>query len=813
MNTSVLQQEALNLFDQGIRVFLSDRGTKQGIGAYSKYSSIADRDELVKMCVENPEANLEVIADKRNGLVVLGMGLGQWREKGMTSLWELIQINGSPETLVYQTPDSTRYYLFKADENKLKFEETSGLRLLQDTDSVLVYPSEIDGAQVTRLDEITTIRNLSDWLKPQGTDQVVADNTKPVPQEIESQELASPVELHERILPATLNIQENEPEQVASVKPIPEAELTDQTTNHDPGLTAELPVETVIPDTIDALRLVATDLLDDGKDKDTILAFVLERNKVLGTPVKVDDLVNMVDALDITAVTKVETLAGEDLLFKLAEDTTLFHDDLTEPYFFCNGEAFKAPSKDYGAQLQHRFYKKTGGMPKPKELNNVLNILQSNAKFEGQRISLKNRVTDSDGAFIYDLRDKRYIKTTVEKWEIVPAHPLFRRFNHQQPQVEPVAGGDPWKLFNIIPAAEENQLLVLVYIISLFVPRIAHPVLALYGDKGSAKSFICTVINKLVDPTLTDRVILQKNDRDLIQTVRQKYVTVLDNLSKFSDVVSDILCQVCTGGSISFRKLYTDEGENIAQFRHVVILNSIKLPIVNADLMDRSIILKYYRISPEDRKPEDELWEAFEAARPGILGGIFDTLVKAKAIYPTIRLEKLPRLADFAKWGYAIAEALGQSGDQFIEDFSQNVKRQNQCVAESNVLCEAVTQLMLNQQTLVKSVGDTHKALKAIAGEDAKDATFPKLPHYLKGDLEPLKSALEEKNITFQYLDRTSSGYRILFTKTAAPATSSPSEAEPAKVIPIRNVPDVSNVPEGELPVVEFDEMPEVING
>ena len=49
----------------------------------------------------------------------------------------------------------------------------------------------------------------------------------------------------------------------------------------------------------------------------------------------------------------------------------------------------------------------------------------------------------------------------------------------------------------------------------------------------------------------------------------------------------------------------------------------------------------------------------FEADKPSILGGIFDVLVKAMNIYPTVSLQSFPRMADFAQWGYAIGEALG----------------------------------------------------------------------------------------------------------------------------------------------------------
>lgn len=510
---------------------------------------------------------------------------------------------------------------------------------------------------------------------------------------------------------------------------------------------------------------------------------------------------------------------AKDLLTELANEIVLFHDEKRDPHFFYEGESYKAPSRTVENRIKYKFLQRVGYLPGKKDLKAVMEIRETKARFEGSQVRLGNRVTSDDDAIYYDLHDKRYIKVTPEGWEIIPADfPLYRRFTHMQAQKEPVAGGDPWPLFDFLTIAEENRLLMMVYLISLFIPRIAHPVLAIFGDQGSAKSFLCTAINRLVDPTLTERVIQPKNERDLIQTLRQKYVTVLDNLSKIDNRVSDIFCQVCTGGSISLRQLYTDEGENIAQFRHVVILNSVSLAIANADLMDRSIILKLHRISPEDRKPEQDLWRQFEAARPNILGGIFDTLVKAITLYPELtpeRLPRLPRLADFAKWGYAIAEALGKSGEQFLEDFSQNIKRQNQSVTEQNVLCQSILNLMADQGTYLKSVADTHTKLKHLAGDDHRDETFPKLPHNLRKKLDLIRPTLDEHGITFQFSERTKHGYQVTFTNSNVAADEP--IAAPATPPAPANLSILHGSESGEPGVsasveIELDELPEVVN-
>lgn len=557
------------------------------------------------------------------------------------------------------------------------------------------------------------------------------------------------------------------------------------------------------------------DKLKSGQSKADVLIQAIEMNLQQKEPVSNDDILKQVEELLATLDTE---MSDEDLLKKLADEhIVLFNDDLEEPYFFCGGIPFRAPSKHVVAFIKHRFYLTKKYMPNKVVVKDVFDILESQARFDSPKVRMFNRVGKKDGAFYYDHCNKRFLKINSSGWEMVPAFPLFRRYKHQQAQVEPVSGGDVWEVFNFLTISEGDQLLVLVFLISLFIPGIAHPILAVCGDQGSAKSFLCNILNRLIDPTLTERIIQPKNERDLIQTLRQKYATVLDNISKIDQRVSDILCQVCTGGGVSYRQLYTDEGENIAQFRHVVIINSIMLPIVNADLMDRAIILKLQRIKPENRRPEQDLWHAFNLAQPKILGGIFDIIVKAMAIYPTVKIDKLPRLADFAKWGYAIAEGLGKSGDKFLEDFSNNVKHQNESVAEKNVLCQSIIGLMEDKSNHLNTVSEVHKELKKIVGEDAKDETFPKLPHNMRGQLDLLRSILQEHGITYHYFDRQKTGVKILLSNSSvsgasalAPAVTGTPEASKPELKLLKTVagePGVADVPENEIDTFDFGEV------
>jgi len=262
------------------------------------------------------------------------------------------------------------------------------------------------------------------------------------------------------------------------------------------------------------------------------------------------------------------------------------------------------------------------------------------AEYDSLQITLHNRVAKQNGEFYYDMGDTRSIRTTAEGWEIVKSPILFRRHSHQLPQVDPVRGGNASKIFDFLNVKKNDQLLLLVYIISLFIPGIPHPVFHPWGDYGSAKSFLCAVINLLCDPTSVTKTILNKKEADAIQNFYKHYVSVLDNLSDVPEWLSDLICQACTGSSFNKRKLYTDSDDIIFTIKHCVILNGLEMLIIKPDLMQRTITMHIEK--PKVVREEDDVWNAFQAARAEILGGILDILVKAIGTYPTLELETFP---------------------------------------------------------------------------------------------------------------------------------------------------------------------------
>jgi len=112
------------------------------------------------------------------------------------------------------------------------------------------------------------------------------------------------------------------------------------------------------------------------------------------------------------------------------------------------------------------------------------------------------------------------------------------------------------------------------------------------------------------------------------------------------------------GGSFAIRQLYTDCDEVLFQAARPTILNGIEDIVCRSDLADRAIFITLEPIADERRRTERELWGEFEAMRPCILGALFDAAAYGLRGLSGVRLERPPRMADFALWATACETAV-----------------------------------------------------------------------------------------------------------------------------------------------------------
>jgi hypothetical protein len=342
---------------------------------------------------------------------------------------------------------------------------------------------------------------------------------------------------------------------------------------------------------------------------------------------------------------------------------------------------------------------------------------------------------------------------TSQGWEIVVAPPiLFRRYGHQRPQPEPLHGGDLHDVLGFVNLHEPSQgLLLLVYIVSCFVPDIPHPILLLHGPQGSAKTTLFCMLRELIDPSAMAVLSFPRDATELVQQLSHHWAPFYDNISSLPDWTSDLLCRTVTGQGFSKRELYTDDEDFLYQFRRCIGLNGVNVAAHKADLLDRCILLGLEPILPANRRSEQEIWREFEAARPQLLGAIFDVLAAAMALRHSIRLPGLPRMADFAQWGCAIARALGHSEQEFLAAYEGNTEARNEEALQASPVAAKVIELMEPRTEWEGTPSELLAELEDLAQQHRVNISasgWPKAPHILSRRLNDIGPNLAAVGIT-----------------------------------------------------------------
>lgn len=438
-------------------------------------------------------------------------------------------------------------------------------------------------------------------------------------------------------------------------------------------------------------------------------------------------------------------------------------------------EVWDINGSDFNIWLNGLYYKETNKPIRKESLAQATAILSAKARFDNKEtIPLSTRVAKTEDAFWYSLSNRQWqaVKITPDGWKVDDNPPiLFKQYRHQLPQVAPTSNGDIYKIFNYLNIKEYHTLF-LCWLISCFIPDIPHPMPIFYGEKGAAKSTSCTLLKKLIDPSALETLTIQYSAKSMAVNLQQHWFLPFDNVSHINTELSDTLCRAITGGGIQQRKLFSNADDYIFTFKRCLALNGISNVATRSDLLDRAILVELSRISEDKRRELSEIQRDFEKDLPYILGGVFDVLSKAMRIYPDVKLDKLPRMADFARWGYAIGEALGDLGQLFLDEYRINYNRQNIEVLNSSVASVLMINFMKNRESWRGRVSDLLNEFYLLApslGISTKSKEFPTKANVLSRRLNALKSNLKSVGIVFYTDPKADATYITIENKNISP--------------------------------------------
>lgn len=395
------------------------------------------------------------------------------------------------------------------------------------------------------------------------------------------------------------------------------------------------------------------------------------------------------------------------------------------------------------------------------DVNTALEALIAQSEACNEICEVATRIYQISGVIYYDLfNDNKIVRCDKNGVSIIEENELqdmlFLRNNFQIQQCSPNLKVPPENLLGILSThfniAEDHLLLFAVSLCSTFIPNINHPILIIEGEKGSGKSTMCRNLLNIINPTKKELLVMPKDLSNLVTVLSNNYVACFDNIGSLNTEISNILCLATTGGTLSKRRLYTDNSEVSINIRRIVVLNGLSMQISQSDLMDRAIMLYLDRISEEKRRTELNLNARFEEDLPDLLGSIFNTVSKALSFYNKTKFKKLPRMADFCAYGYCLAESIEKGlGEKFVADYSNNIRFATESIVGDNPVLECIKNISDNEGYWCGSMTELLQKMRCIIEGTHIDrripANFPKTPSALSRKLNSYQFDLKTLGI------------------------------------------------------------------
>lgn len=346
------------------------------------------------------------------------------------------------------------------------------------------------------------------------------------------------------------------------------------------------------------------------------------------------------------------------------------------------------------------WYRNEQGNDEDINVSNILSRIHDDANYyeEYPEVEPYNRIAGNLHKGIeYFLADKerRIVSITDGQWEVtnVSSHKFLTSVSYQ-PQVQPVRNSAQIRdlLQPFVNLKGDSLTLFIIWLIQGFSCG-SHYGVMLSAERGSGKSTLTRVINRLLAPSAAETAIMPKSLDDMQVCLANNYLACFDNVRTIPIDHSDTLCSAITGGTVVKRTLYKTSEASYLHLHNVVVINGIDVFPQESDLAERFLMFQLKKLTPKETETDFNLWRAFEEKRPLILGCIFDILAEAMVRMKQIRTTEKLRMAEAYLEMVVIADVMGISEKRFYEIIQSNIKEMHRACAASP-LTEAICEYM-----------------------------------------------------------------------------------------------------------------------
>lgn len=407
-----------------------------------------------------------------------------------------------------------------------------------------------------------------------------------------------------------------------------------------------------------------------------------------------------------------------------ADDVQLFHDAQERPHALVRvggrSECLEVGSQDFRQWVRRAYYQNHTAAVPGEALGAAIELIEAKARYDGPERSVHRRVGGDLEQLCIDLADSDRRVVVISRdgsWEVTQDPPvLFVREHGMLPLPLPERGGSIEELRPLLNMTDErNWSIYRGCLLAAFHPFGPYFVLAISGRAGSGKSSQARYFARLVDPYQAQFIVGTPKPSDLIIAAARSWLIGLDNVSRISRDLSDVLCTLSTGAGDRKRALYTNADAYALEAKRPSLLTSIARPATRPDLVDRSASITLESL--KERRRETELDHAFNQRRPRVFGAMLDALAGALRDLDHTIIDCLPRMADAAAFVTAAEPTLEVSQGTFLSALAAAKGDALSDTAHSLPFITAVIKMMENREEFY----DSPTALLAQAADCAGD--------------------------------------------------------------------------------------------
>jgi len=468
-----------------------------------------------------------------------------------------------------------------------------------------------------------------------------------------------------------------------------------------------------------------------------------------------------------------------DALVRLALKSAIYFHHGEEAYAQINAgdhlETILLRSSAFRIWLAGIFYKKQQKPANREAIGNSIETLAARAIYDGQEHDIFTRVAQHDGKIYIDLGDPSWCAVEVSQltWRVISSRECpvrFRRAKGTAALPMPAEGGsiaDMRAFLNL--GSDDDFFLITAWLVAAARPTGPYPILIVHGEKGACKSSMVRILRDLIDPSDAPLRSAPREERDLAIAAKNGWVITGENLSHLSAELSDSLCRLSTGAGLTTRKLYTDDEETIFLASRPIVLNAISEIATRPDLLDRAIVISLPAMQDGNRKAEDDLRREFAQARPQLFGALLDAVVVALGNIDTVKVDNMPRMADFSKWITAAESALPWATGDFLRAYRANRMSANELAVEASSVAEAVRALA---RPWSGTATELLAALNSQLGDKRPPKNWPDAPRALTNRLRNIAPDMRAMGIDVQLPDGRNHDRTIYIDDVSQPGRS-----------------------------------------